>query len=737
MNPNARRRTEKLTAFAYLATLAAVGLLWTYTFQRVRKMQSIYRSSADTQEMHIHASEMLSKMQKVEMAVLAYVLTGNESFVKEYPSDTNTIQIELAKVLRIQTDCPDQQLDAQSLKTKAHDRLAFLSHMLATRRSAGMDPMAESLARDNAEAIVKRMRNDDVESQLAEIALAKIGAAKSMAADQLMFEVVGIGGLLGLTVLLGLMILLKRAKDANREANEKSHRLAIYNRTLLEASLDPLVTISVDGKITDVNEATVQTTGRMRDQLVGTNFADYFSEPAKASKGYQRVISEGLVRDYPLAILHADGHVTEVLYNASLYRDEQGAVCGVFAAARDITERKEAESQLQKLNQELEQRVMERTKSLAQSEERWRYVLEASHTGAWEMDLKTHKAFRSVEHDRIFGYPELLPEWTSERFLEHVLPEDRAKVSDALLYAGESNSEWNFECRIRRIDGRTRWVLIIGRSCKVTEETPHHIAGIIQDITQRKQAEEERIDLIQNLSRRTAELLAMNKELEAFSYSVSHDLRAPLRSIDGFSRILMEDYQTKLDDEGRDNLARVRAASQRMGQLIDGMLQLSRLSRCELSLERVNLSEIARDVVDGLQKVEPERRVEVMIEANLLAFAGAALMRSLLENLLGNAWKFTRKTGNAKITFGLTTHEKAPTFFVRDNGAGFDMTYAHKLFGAFQRLHAIDEFPGTGVGLATVQRVIVRHGGRVWADSKPDQGATFYFTLPDPYNPNK
>ncbi len=232
------------------------------------------------------------------------------------------------------------------------------------------------------------------------------------------------------------------------------------------------------------------------------------------------------------------------------------------------------------------------------------------------------------------------------------------------------------------------------------------------------------------LQRARDELQIANKELESFSFSVSHDLRAPLRAIDGFSRIVLEDCRDKLDDAGKDSLTRVRAASQRMGRLIDDLLQLSRYTRSEMRRTRVDLSALARTLANDLQKQQTDRRVEFVIEPGLTANADAGLIHVVLENLLGNAWKFTGKQDAAKIEFGRTTHEGAPAFFVRDNGVGFDMTYADKLFGAFQRLHTTADFPGTGIGLANVQRIIHRHGGRVWAESQVGHGATFYFSLP-------
>jgi signal transduction histidine kinase len=248
-----------------------------------------------------------------------------------------------------------------------------------------------------------------------------------------------------------------------------------------------------------------------------------------------------------------------------------------------------------------------------------------------------------------------------------------------------------------------------------------HLEG---EIEERKRAEEE----TQRVNR---EVVAANKELEAFSYSVSHDLRAPLRAIDGFSLALLEDYGDKLDADGKDCLQRVRAATQRMGVLIDDLLNLSRVTRTEIKLQRADLSAIVRSIAAELQKTQPERQAEFRIEESLQAFVDPHLMRIALENLLGNAWKFTSKRESACIEFGKTVCDRSFTFFVRDNGAGFDPTYAGRLFGAFQRLHDKNDFPGTGVGLATVQRIIHRHGGRIWAESAVDRGATFYFTLPE------
>ena len=228
---------------------------------------------------------------------------------------------------------------------------------------------------------------------------------------------------------------------------------------------------------------------------------------------------------------------------------------------------------------------------------------------------------------------------------------------------------------------------------------------------------------------RTHKLQQSNQELEAFSYSVSHDLRAPLRGIDGFCHALLEDYSDRLDKTGRGYLTRVRACSQHMAQLIDDLLSLSRVSRVDLSWKAVNLSKLVEASVEKLQEQFPQRDVNIYVAEGVRVQGDATLLGVVIDNLIGNAWKYTGKTNHATIEFGVKPMPSETAYFVRDNGAGFDMAYADKLFGTFQRLHGADEFEGTGVGLAIVRRVVERHNGRIWAEAKPGQGATFHFTL--------
>jgi len=260
---------------------------------------------------------------------------------------------------------------------------------------------------------------------------------------------------------------------------------------------------------------------------------------------------------------------------------------------------------------------------------------------------------------------------------------------------------------------------MLGRIEEQKQELQQHATRLEQRVAERTK----------ELERRALELQAANSELDAFAYSVSHDLRAPLRSIDGFSQVLLEDYAAQLDQAGRDSLQRVRAASQRMATLIDDLLKLARVTRTEMRTERVDLSGMAREIVLDIQRTSPDRQVEFAIAPGLEAQGDSRLLRVVLDNLLRNGWKYTGKQPQPRVEFTAVDENGGRVFVVKDNGAGFDMKYADKLFGVFQRLHSSAEFEGTGVGLATVRRIINRHGGRIWAEGIVDQGATFYFTL--------
>jgi PAS domain S-box-containing protein len=308
-------------------------------------------------------------------------------------------------------------------------------------------------------------------------------------------------------------------------------------------------------------------------------------------------------------------------------------------------------------------------------------------------------------------------EVVSRPFLDFVHPDDHAATLaevDKQTLAGER--VLHFENRYRHKDGT--WRVLAWKSMPADGL----MYATARDITTAKRLQQELLD-----AKHAAE--TANRELESFSYSVAHDLRAPLRSIDGFSQLLIDDCGEAVGETGRRYLGLVRESTQRMAQLIDDLLQLSRVTRSELTRENVNLSALAASILSRLQASSPQRRVEVRVEPNVTHWGDARLLAVVLENLLGNAWKYSSKRELAVIELGRAAHDSEAPYFVRDNGAGFDMTYVHKLFGVFERLHTAQEFEGNGVGLATVKRIVERHGGRVWASGEVDAGATFHFTL--------
>lgn len=392
--------------------------------------------------------------------------------------------------------------------------------------------------------------------------------------------------------------------------------------------------------------------------------------------------------------------------------------------------------ELESKNQELEADIQQRKQieqALRSSEDRYRRLVESTNVVPWEANPAEWRfTYVGPQAEPLLGYPMHI--WYSEGFLTSYLHQDDRHLAYKLFTeTQEKDHTIEFECRMLGADGKVIWVLLVATI--IPDETgERHLQGFLIDISARKLTEIElnhyRNHLEELVEQRTKALAAANKELEAFSYSVSHDLRAPLRSVDGFSQVLLEDYSDKLDAAGQQYLGRIRRATQNMSNLIDDLLNLSKLTRSEVNAQPVNLSEIATEILAELHQNDAEREVAVTVMPNLITAADPKLMRVALQNLLANAWKFTSKAPKAEIRFGATHIEGQNAFYVQDNGAGFDMAYAEKLFGAFQRLHSPQEFEGNGVGLAIVQRIVSRHGGKVWAKSAANQGATFYFTLP-------
>ncbi len=519
---------------------------------------------------------------------------------------------------------------------------------------------------------------------------------------------------------LGALILwiagaLLKAEIQRERTEEERHTAAQYARSLIEASLDPLVTISVEGKITDVNEATVAATGVPRKQLIGSDFSEYFTDPDTARTGYQEVFAKGFVTDYPLTLRHVSGGTKQVLYNASVYRNAKGEVAGVFAAARDITELKRVEEDLRKT-----QSLLNETQHVTK-------------LGGWEYDVAAQRVVWTDEVYRIHGVSKDYDPGNPKQDMKFYAPDDQEAIDEAFQQAIEKGIPYDLELKLVNAQGERLWVRTMGRAERKQDVTVR-VFGNIMDITERKQAEEELRKYHEHLEElvreRTSLLEAANRDLEGFAYSVSHELRIPLRAVDGFSNMLLKRYPDKLDEEGKRYLNVVRDHAQKMARLIDDILAFSRVGRLRMSVSEIDTEALVRAVSRELQPGVAGRELTMEIKPLPHCHGDQAMLHQVWFNLLGNAIKFTRPHPAARVEVGGHTNGEETIYYVKDDGVGFDMQYVGKLFGEFQRLHGIEEFEGTGAGLAIVKRIITRHGGRVWAEGKVDEGATFYFALP-------
>mgnify|MGYP000894017674 FL=1 len=485
-----------------------------------------------------------------------------------------------------------------------------------------------------------------------------------------------------------------------RKAEEELKLSYIYNRSLIEASVDPLVTIGPDGKITDVNNSTEIVTGRPREELIGTDFSDYFTEPEKAREGYTRVFQEGMVLDYPLEIMHKNGHITPVLYNASVYKDESGKVIGVFAAARDINELKKAEEEL-------------RLSYIYN-----RSLIEASIDPLVTIgpDGKITDVNKSTEKVTGFNRDELMGTDFSDYFTEP----DKAREGYQLVFREGSVVDYPLEIQNR--DGEVTPVLY---NASVYRNEDGEVIGVFaaaRDITELKKAEE-------LLKLKINELARSNAELEQFAYVSSHDLQEPLRMIASYLQLLERKYEGKLDKKADKYIHFAVDGATRMQNLIDDLLTFSRVTTQANEFELTDIEVILNRVLTNLSVSIKENSATITHDTLPEIMVDGTQMTQVLQNLIKNALKF-RSKDNPKIHISASQKDKYWLFSVKDNGIGIDPKYSERIFEVFKRLHKKRDYPGTGIGLSICKKIVERHGGRIWVDSKLGEGSTFYFNIP-------
>jgi PAS domain S-box-containing protein len=496
----------------------------------------------------------------------------------------------------------------------------------------------------------------------------------------------------------------QRAYEQALHESEARYRAIVEDQTELICRFKP------DGTLTFVNQAYASYFGKTSDQLLGTSFTPLI--PPEDQDKIAEVLAQ-ITLEHPASTIEhrvrlPDGTLRWHQWTNRAIYDDNGQIVQFQAVGRDVTDRIEAQRELQNITDQLSLMV-----------ERLPVVPHTTEAGG---TFATRYMGPSIE--AITGYrPEQFTE--DKRFwMDRLHPDDRARVF-ANLHVLLEKGQMQHEYRWRIADGSYKWFADMLRLVKKPDGSNSHIIGAWHDITERKHDEAMIAELNADLRRRAAQLEATNKELEAFTYSVSHDLRAPLRAMDGFSRILIEDFQSDLPEEAQHYLDRVRANAQKMGELVDDLLSLSRLGRAPLNMQTVQPAEVVQAVLEELDSGAAHIQIDDLPPCK----ADRGLLTQVYTNLLANAIKFSREQAKPCIEVGSRQNGQEVVYFVRDNGAGFDMRYANKLFGVFQRLHDARDYEGTGVGLATVQRIIHRHGGRIWAESEVDQGATFFFTL--------
>jgi len=507
----------------------------------------------------------------------------------------------------------------------------------------------------------------------------------------------------------------KRVENELRAEQEKSERQLTQMNAILNQMTEGLVIFDQHGNLLDMNPAALETHGfdsveTLRKHLNElTEIFELFDLQGRQLPVEEwpigRVLNGETIDSYEVRVRRLDtGKSWFASYGGTSIRDQNGNLLLTIVTLRDITEHKLADEQL------------------LEKEERLRIALEAADLGVWDLDVENDAAHRSLRHDQIFGYDELQPQWGLEIMLRHVLPEDRPIAQEAHRRAAETGV-LSYEVRVQWPDGSIHWISPHGRMHYDSEGRPSRITGVVADVTERKQAEEERERLIEDLAR-------SNRELEQFAYIASHDLQTPLRTISSFVNLLARRYQGKLGPEADEYISYAVEGAARMRHLIHDVLEYSRVGSQGKAIQPTDCRAVFDQALANLREEIVESGAKITSDDLPAIPADYSQAVQLFSNLLGNAIKYRKKEEPPRIHISAEQRENDWLFSVRDNGIGFEQQYADRIFQVFQRLHAVGEYPGTGIGLAICKKIVERHGGEIWLESAPGEGTTFFFTFP-------
>ena len=695
-------RTYQLIAGFALA-LGLLGAVALSNWRQLRRMEEAAELVARTHEVQAGLNRLLSQVQDVANGTRGFVLTGDPMFLEPFEAGLKAVVEQHRRVEQLILS-EEQKANLRVLEPLIAERIAIARRNVELRQNAGFEAARQAVASGQGEAVMDAIRTQLARMDAEEQALLKQRSSGSRREVRVAGWVSLAGEGLGFILLVGMFALMLRESGIRQRAQVQLDRF-------FTLSLDMLCIAGMDGYFKRLSPAFNQTLGYTTDELLARPFLDFvhpddravtLAEVEKLSRGVATISFENRYQ-------RRDGSWRWLSWKTQPVAEE-GLL---YATARDVTELRQTEE------------------ALRSSEARYRTLFSSIDEGFCIIEIMFDEQERPVD----YRFLEVNPSFEKQTGLRDAVGKRMREIAPRheehwfeiygrIAVTGEAA---RFQNRAEQLH---RWYDVY--AFRFGEPKNRQVAILFSDITERKATEATIAQLNANLQQRAAQLEGINKEMESFSYSVSHDLRAPLRSIDGFSQILLEDYADRLDGEGKDALRRVRNAATGMAELIDALLALSRLSRIELRTERIDLSALAQAITEEMRRSEPDRTVEFVIAPAVVVEGDRTLLKAALGNLLGNAWKYTQPRTSSHIEFGRVERDNDTVYFVRDNGVGFDMAYVGKLFGAFQRLHRQSEFGGTGVGLATVQRIIHRHGGRAWAEAAVDQGATFYFTLHSP-----
>jgi PAS domain S-box-containing protein len=718
---------DSLTTIGFLVGILLMVITAGFGFSATRRMLHTNEWVTHRQEMLKEIQESMTELAELSSSERIYVIVGEENFLKERAQTMTDLRQDLNDIRRLAANDQGQRTRVHRLESLIRRRIDFGEQVIAARRGEGFSAAARLTATGAGLKLSEQISAVFKEMQDQEYRLLEGDQQVAESASLTTFLILPLGAFVGLAV-FSLAVFFLNYGVAERTRAEKAllAREAQLN-TIVENLDEGIVVSDLNGNLLHWNGAALKLHGygpSEQDRRSFPELADTFElstldgSPILVEQWpLARILRGETLRNFELRV-HRIGTDRCWIFNygGTLVHDQHGNALMAIVTIDDITERKTAENQLQASLREVgdlktaldEHAIVAITNpqgKITYANDKFCAISKFSRE---ELLGQDHRIINSEYHPREF----MRNLWTT-------------------IARGEV---WHGEIRNRAKDGFVYWVDTTIVPFLKENGKPRQYVAIRTDITERKRAEEEvrqlNAELEERVQRRTAELEAANKELEAFSYSVSHDLRAPLRAVDGFSQAVLEDYGTELPGEGRHYLETIREGAQRMGVLIDDLLTFSRLSRVPLNKQPVNPKGLVREALEELETLRNGRDIDLRVGELTACHGDAALLKQVWINLLSNALKYTRKRKKSAIEIGSNRDNGENVYFVSDNGTGFDMQYASKLFGVFQRLHREDEFEGTGVGLAIVRRIVHRHGGRVWANATLDHGASFYFSLP-------